>query len=169
MPLRWARTSTTSASPTRPWPGRSGATTSSACARSPPCSSSSWPGRGDVEDEGFPPGFFDRADEGDDAAFYVPPRFVTHIDDDAIAAVGKLYEELGVEGDVLDLMSSWVSHFRTPPARLRVLGMNKAELDANTAAAADDRIVHDLNADPRIPLPDECVDDVVCCASVDYL
>ena len=88
-----------------------------------------------MEDEGFPPGFFDRADEGDAAAFYVPPRFVTHIDDDAIAAVGKLYEELGVEGDVLDLMSSWVSHFRTPPARLRVLGMNAAELEANAMAA----------------------------------
>ena len=30
-------------------------------------------------------------------------------------------------------------------------------------------MVHDLNADPRIPLPDESVDAVVCCASVDYL
>ena len=120
-----------------------------------------------MEDEGFPPGFFDRADEGDDAAFYAPPRFVTHIDDDAIAAVGALYEELGVEGDVLDLMSSWVSHFRTPPARLRVVGMNEQELEANPMA--DERIVHDLNADPHIPLPDEAVDDVVCCVSVDYL
>ena len=116
---------------------------------------------------GFPAGFFDRVDEGDDAAFYAPPRFVTHIDEDAIAAVGDLYEELGIRGDVLDLMSSWVSHFRAPPAHLRVLGMNAAELDANPMAA--ERIVHDLNADPRIPLPDECVDDVVCCVSVDYL
>jgi SAM-dependent methyltransferase len=115
----------------------------------------------------FPPGFFDRADEGDDAAFYVPPRLVTHIDDDAIAAVGELYEELGVRGDVLDLMSSWVSHFRVAPRHLRVLGMNSTELDANPMAS--ERIVHDLNADPRIPLPDECVDDVVCCVSVDYL
>jgi SAM-dependent methyltransferase len=115
----------------------------------------------------FPDGFFDRADEGDDAAFYAPPRFVTHIDDDAIAAVGALYDELGVDGDVLDLMSSWVSHFVTKPRRLRVLGMNGAELDANPMA--DERIVHDLNADPRMPLPDGSVDDVVCCVSVDYL
>ena len=115
----------------------------------------------------FPPGFFARMDEGDDAGFYLPPRFVTHIDENAIAAVGDLYEELKVDGDVLDLMSSWVSHFRTPPAHLRVLGMNTAELDANPVAA--ERIVHDLNADPRIPLPDERVDDVVCCVSVDYL
>jgi ubiquinone/menaquinone biosynthesis C-methylase UbiE len=29
--------------------------------------------------------------------------------------------------------------------------------------------VHDLNADPRIPLPDQRYDAVVCCVSVDYL
>ena len=119
------------------------------------------------DEDGFPAGFFDRVDEGDDADFYTPPRLVTHIDDDAIAAVGALYDELGVDGDVLDLMSSWVSHFRSPPRHLRVLGMNARELDANRAAA--ERIVHDLNADPRIPLPDESVDDAVCCVSVDYL
>lgn len=118
-------------------------------------------------DDGFPPGFFDRADEDDDAAFYVPPRFVAHIDDDAIAAVGELYDELALRGEVLDLMSSWISHFRSSPRRLVVLGMNQAELDANRMA--DVRIVHDLNADPRIPLDDESVDDAVCCVSVDYL
>src|SRR4029079_8685023 len=106
-------------------------------------------------------------DEGDDVAFYAPPRLVTHIDDDAIAAVGELYDELGIDGDVLDLMSSWISHFRSRPRHLRVLGMNAVELDANPMAA--ERIVHDLNAEPRIPLADESVDDVVCCVSVDYL
>src|SRR5437588_7367069 len=101
----------------------------------------------------FPPGFFDRTDEADDAAFYAPPRLVTHIDDDAIAAVGELYVELQITGDVLDLMSSWVSHFRTPPRHLRVLGMNKVELEANPMAT--EHIVHDLNADPQIPLADQ--------------
>ena len=100
----------------------------------------------DAERGGFPPEFFARLNEEDDARFYVFPRLVTHIDDDAIAAVGELYEELGIGGDVLDLMSSWVSHFRTPPAHLRVLGMNEDELRANPVAA--ERIVHDLNADP---------------------
>jgi SAM-dependent methyltransferase len=122
---------------------------------------------------GFPAGFFDRADERPDAEFYGPPRLVTHIDDDAIAAVGDLYAELGIDGSapapvrVLDLMSSWVSHFRTPPAELVVLGMNAAELAANTAAT--ERVVHDLNADPRLPLPDGDVDAAVCCVSIDYL
>ncbi len=111
--------------------------------------------------------FFARIDEGDDSGFYAEPRLVTHIDDHAIAAVGELYEKLAIDGDVLDLMSSWVSHFRAPPLRLRVLGMNEFELARNPVAA--ERIVHDLNADPRIPLDDESVDDVVCCVSVDYL
>ena len=82
----------------------------------------------------FPLGFFDQADPSPDSVFYSRPRLVTHIDDDAIAAVGALYDELGVSGDVLDLMSSWVSHFRTPPARLTVLGMNPDELNANPSA-----------------------------------
>jgi SAM-dependent methyltransferase len=122
---------------------------------------------------GFPPGFFERADARDDALFYAPPRLVTHIDDAAIAAVGALYAELGIDGTaprprrVLDLMSSWASHFATPPAELVVLGMNAEELAANPAATR--RLVHDLNADPRVPLPDTDVDAAVCCVSIDYL
>lgn len=115
----------------------------------------------------FPPGFFDRADPTPDADFYVPPRLVTHIDDPAIAAVGDLYEELGLGGDVLDLMGSWVSHFHRPPARLTVLGMNLAELAANPQATTT--VVHDLNADPRLPFADSSFDGAVCCVSVDYL
>jgi SAM-dependent methyltransferase len=116
----------------------------------------------------FPPGFFDRADEHPDPAFYVPPRLVTHIDDRAIAAVGDLYAELGLSsGRVLDLMSSWVSHFREPPAHLTVLGMNAVELAANRQA--HERVIHDLNADPRLPFADASFDAVVCCVSVDYL
>ena len=115
----------------------------------------------------LPDGFFARMDESDDARFYAEPRLVTHIDDGAIAAVGELYEELGIDGDVLDLMSSWISHLRRPPRSLTVLGMNAAELDANRMATA--RVVHDLNAEPRMPFADASFDDVVCCVSVDYL
>ena len=115
----------------------------------------------------FPPGFFDRADPGPDASFYAYPRLVTHIDDAAIATVGRLYDELGVEGRVLDLMSSWVSHFRRTPASLTVLGMNREELARNTPAR--NRVVHDLNAGPSLPFRDGSFDDAVCCVSVDYL
>lgn len=117
--------------------------------------------------DAFPPGFFDRMDQSADPAFYSSPRLVTHIDDDAIDAVGSLYEELGITGEVLDLMASWVSHFRVPPARLTVLGLNGDELAANPAATA--AVVHDLNADPRMPFPDSAFDAVVCCVSIDYL
>jgi SAM-dependent methyltransferase len=117
--------------------------------------------------DGFPPGFFDRDDDRPDDVFYGPKRLVTHIDDRAIAAVGALYTELGITGRALDLMSSWVSHFEQPPAELVVLGMNADELAANPAAT--ERVVHDLNTDPRIPLPDADVDAVVCCVSIDYL
>ncbi len=115
----------------------------------------------------FPDWFFDRADPGPDTAFYGPPRLVTHIDEGAIAAVGGLYAELSVEGEVLDLMSSWVSHFRAPPRRLVGLGMNAAELAANPVLA--EHVVHDLNVDPTLPFPDASFDDVTCCVSVDYL
>lgn len=115
----------------------------------------------------FPPGFFDREDESADARFYRAPRLVTHLDDGAIAAVGALYDEVGVSGRVLDLMSSWISHLRTTPEHLVVLGLNAAELDANPQAA--ERIVQDLNADPVLPFPDASFDAVLCCVSVDYL
>jgi SAM-dependent methyltransferase len=123
--------------------------------------------------DAFPDGFFDRQDAGPDADFYAPSRLVTHIDEGAIRAVGELYEELGIDGSaaeprhVLDLMSSWISHFRVPPAALTVLGMNRAELDTNGAATV--RVVHDLNADPVLPFPDSSFDAATCCVSVDYL
>ena len=113
------------------------------------------------------PGFFDRADPGPDATFYSWPRIVTHLDEHAIAAVGQLYEELAIEGDVLDLMASWVSHFRRPPRHLTVLGMNAQELAANSQAT--DTVVHDLNADPCLPFAAGSFDAAVCCVSVDYL
>lgn len=119
------------------------------------------------------PEFFGRADSSPDAEFYAWPRLVNHIDDRAIVAVRDLYAELGLDGEagqprrVLDLMSSWTSHLASAPTELVVLGMNQVELDANPMATQ--RIVQDLNVDPRLPLADSSVDGVVCCVSVDYL
>lgn len=118
----------------------------------------------------YPDWFFDRADPSDDAMFYEPTRLVTHIDERAIAAVGVLYRQLGLGGThVLDLMSSWVSHFdpADPPSGLTVLGMNAAELRANPMAT--DVVVHDLNAEPALPFADASFDHATCCVSVDYL
>ncbi len=121
----------------------------------------------------FPRGFFRRDDDSSDGRFYGAPRLVTHIDDAAIEAVGALYTELGVDGSagqprrVLDLMSSWVSHLRTAPTELVVLGLNADELAANPMAT--ERVVQDLNADPTLPFADGSFDAVLCCVSVDYL
>jgi hypothetical protein len=113
------------------------------------------PAAPDPHDE-FPVGFFRRADEADDAEFYEPDRFVAHIDDRAIEAVGRLYRRLGIDGGgsarrVLDLMASWISHFLIAPPELVVLGMNERELRSNWQASS--YVVHDLNASARLPFP----------------
>ncbi len=84
----------------------------------------------------FPAGFFARQDESDDAGFYSFDRLVTHIDAGAIAAVGELYDELeltSAEVEILDICSSWISHFPTKPGRLVVTGMNSAEQSRSQA------------------------------------
>jgi SAM-dependent methyltransferase len=115
----------------------------------------------------FPDEFFRRTDESDDGFFYSSERLVTHIDDRAIAAVGALYDRLGLTGRVLDIMSSWISHFVTPPQQLVALGMNARELEANPMAT--ERFTRDLNIDPTLPFDDGRFDAVTCCVSVDYL
>lgn len=118
----------------------------------------------------FPPGAFDRVDEGDDAAFYAPPRLVTHIDAGAIAALTDCYRALVPQGGaVLDLMSSWVSHLPPDLALGECVGhgMNAEELAAN--ARLTRWFVQDLNRDTALPLPDARFDAALCCVSVQYL
>lgn len=118
----------------------------------------------------LPASLFSRIDESPDAEFYSFPRFVTHIDDGAIAAVTQLYRErLPPGGAVLDLMSSWISHLPPEVAYRRVvgLGMNAEELGGNPRL--DAWVVHDLNADPALPFADGEFDAAAICVSVDYL
>ncbi len=119
---------------------------------------------------GLPPRAFEKADPSPDALFYAAPRLVTHIDDDAIAAVTELYRNtLPPGGAILDLMSSWVSHL--PPdvdyASVTGHGMNAQELAENTRL--NQRFVQDLNADPALPLLDSSFDGACQCVSVQYL
>jgi SAM-dependent methyltransferase len=118
----------------------------------------------------LPPRAFAKADAGPDAAFYAQPRFVTHIDDRAIAAVTGLYRELFPAGGViLDLMGSWVSHLPEEIRYGEVIGhgMSAAELAANPRY--DRWFVRDLNREQALPLPDGSVDGVGICVSVQYL
>lgn len=113
---------------------------------------------------------FQRYDESDDAQFYVQPRLVNHIDDRAIRATTELFRDyLPAGGDLLDLMSSWVSHLPTDVRYGRVagLGMNEAELQAN--AQLTDYRVQNLNQNPQLPYPDGAFDGGMVTVSVQYL
>ena len=93
----------------------------------------------------------------DDALFYDAPRFVTHIDDAAIAALTEFYSKTfpasgGTPGAAcLDLCSSWISHYPKGYKAERVvgLGMNAEELRKN--AQLTESVVQDLNKDPKLP------------------
>ncbi len=117
-----------------------------------------------------PPELLTRLDDTPDAAFYALPRLVTHLDAPSLMALTAFYaEQLPAGADVLDLMSSWVSHL---PPGLRLghvagLGMNGTELAANPRLT--EPVVQDLNADPRLPWPDGRFDAVLNALSIQYL
>eukprot|EP00667_Euglena_gracilis_P018847 EG_transcript_20108 len=134
------------------------------------------PGPNLLQDVRYPADFpykpkdFKREIEMKDSLFYRMPRLVQHIDDGAIAALTAFYAEHLKDGaDVLDLCSSWVSHY--PPAfrggRVAGLGMNAEELAKNPHLT--EFAVQDLNENPVLPYPDASFDVVTNCASVDYL
>ena len=136
---------------------------------------------------------FLRADETSDSDFYSSPRFVTHIDDNAIALLREYYlHNLPWKGRVLDFCSSWISHFpkeleelarKTAEKEkeikgkeegdeddsLKVIGMgiNKKELDANIILSS--RILQDLNINPSIPSKVAPLSAATCVVSIDYL
>ena len=118
----------------------------------------------------FPAGFFDRIDTAPDGEFYREPRFVQHIDEATIAALTAWYGEFLFAGaDVLDLMSSWVSHYppETKLGRVAGLGMNAAELAAN--GGLTEHCVHDLNAQPELPYGAATFDRATIAVSIQYL
>ena len=127
----------------------------------------------------FGKGGFRRLDETDDSQFYATSRFVLHVDDAAIAACKQFYtqtfHELAAERqqplDVLDLCSSWVSHFPADDGvrfgRVAGLGMNAEELAANKQLS--EWTVRDLNKQPVLPYADGSFDAVTCTVSIDYL
>ena len=60
----------------------------------------------------FPPQAFARQDESDDADFYSTPRFVYHIDEGAVRALTNYYKQsIEANSTILDICSSWVSHY----------------------------------------------------------
>lgn len=105
-----------------------------------------------------------------DRDFYSSPRFVNHVDDSFISALTQLYRERIPPGaEVLDLMSSWVSHLPPEIQYKRVVGhgLNAQELARNPRL--DYFFVKDLNEDQTLEAKDCSFDAVLCTVSVQYL
>jgi SAM-dependent methyltransferase len=123
-----------------------------------------------MDEAPFPPQAFERIDPSPDPVFYATARLVSHIDDATIAALTGFYREQLCDGaDVLDLMSSWVSHLPDDASLGRVvgLGMNAEELAANPRLS--EWTVRDLNAEPSLPYDDASFDAVLYAVSIQYL
>ena len=124
---------------------------------------------------GTPTAFFNedpfrRKDENPDRDFYQRPRFVQHIDSKADEIITGLYGRLLKPGmQVLDLMTSWVSHIPVDLdlAAIHGLGMNRAELNANERLTS--ATIHDLNQNPHLPYDKDHFDAVLCTVSIEYL
>jgi SAM-dependent methyltransferase len=117
-----------------------------------------------------PAALFRREDESADENFYRQPRFATHIDDATIAALTSFYRDFLPPGcDLLDLMSSWISHLPEDISYHRVagLGMNAEELAANPRLS--DYLVHNLNEQPQLPYPPASFDRACIVVSIQYL
>jgi SAM-dependent methyltransferase len=118
----------------------------------------------------FPDSAFARLDTRPDGQFYQMARLVPHIDSEASRQIGALYKRFLQPGmQVLDLMSSWMSHLPENAGAIRLtgLGLNAEELAQNPHL--QERIVHDLNARPALPFPDNRFDAVICSVSIEYL
>ncbi|KAJ9152820.1 hypothetical protein P3X46_026339 [Hevea brasiliensis] len=105
-----------------------------------------------------------------DTEFYAYPRFVTHVDHGFISTLTNLYRErLRPGSEILDLMSSWVSHLPKEVAYKRVVGhgLNAQELAKNPRL--DYFIVKDLNRDQKLEFASTSFDAVICTVSVQYL
>ncbi|OWM71486.1 uncharacterized protein LOC116196348 [Punica granatum] len=142
------------------------ATTDPSCLRPEPAPSAA----GKIKRLVLTPESRTKLDPFPDREFYSYPRFVTHVDDGFIATLTELYRErLRPEHEVLDVMSSWVSHLPPDVKYRRVVGhgMNAQELARNPRL--DYFFVKDLNKEQTLELQSASFDAVLCTVSVQYL
>jgi len=116
------------------------------------------------------PDYFQREDEEDDSFFYESPRLVVHIDERAIAAVSQCFkDQIPENSEVLDLMSSWRSHWPAGHAKKRLVGLGLNEVELRENPDLDGYVVHNVNNNPVLPFEDESFDAVVITVSAQYL
>ncbi|XP_028778558.1 uncharacterized protein LOC114735071 [Neltuma alba] len=105
-----------------------------------------------------------------DRDFYAYPRLVKHVDDGFISTLTNVYRQrLRPEMQILDLMSSWVSHLPNDVNYKRVVGhgLNAQELAKNPRL--DFFVVKDLNEEHKFEFESCSFDAVLCAVSVQYL
>ncbi|KAI3474941.1 hypothetical protein Pfo_030252 [Paulownia fortunei] len=105
-----------------------------------------------------------------DREFYAYPRFVTHVDNNFISTLTNLYREiLRPEMEILDLMSSWISHLPEEVKYKKVVGhgLNAQELARNPRL--DYFFVKDFNKEQELEMENASFDAVLCTVSVQYL
>ncbi|MEQ1662930.1 MAG: methyltransferase domain-containing protein [Thiobacillus sp.] len=114
------------------------------------------------------PNAFAREDETPDPDFYAQPRKLIHVDAVCARRIQALYRTVLPENaKVLDLMAGWRSHLPDTVQAATGLGMNAEELADNPQLA--ERLVQDLNVQPKLPFADASFDAVVCTVSFEYL
>ena len=122
------------------------------------------------EHYGLPNAWFVCSDETPDEDFYQSPRMVAHVDEGTLTALTEFYRSfIPQHSDVLDLMSSWISHLPAEVQLGRVvgLGMNADELAANTQLTQWS--VQNLNDQPILPYASESFDRALIVVSIQYL
>ena len=110
-------------------------------------------------------------DATNDGLFYLLPKFVHHAGAECRDCLTRYYDCAlpGADGAVLDLCSSFTSHY--PPKfkakRVAALGLNPLELLANPTKT--EWVRADLNENPALPYGDASFDVVTNALSVDYM
>ena len=109
---------------------------------------------------------------GNDRMFYILPKIVQHAGEECRAGLTQFYECVlppSGTGDVLDLCSSWTSHYPKgwSAQRCVALGLNPVELLLNPSKS--EWLVQDLNSKTRLPFDDNSFDLITNSLSVDYL
>mmetsp|Transcript_58598 Transcript_58598/g.104205 ORF Transcript_58598/g.104205 Transcript_58598/m.104205 type:complete len:697 (-) Transcript_58598:87-2177(-) len=116
---------------------------------------------------------FSRMDESSDCEMYKEPRLVEHLDEDSLKRLSTGYQAIFdclPDGfSILDLCSSWNSHFNdvSRASRVVVHGLNALELEANKQAT--ERHVQDLNANASLPWETNSFDVLTLALSIQYL
>jgi Methyltransferase domain len=119
---------------------------------------------------------FNRLDSSPDSVFYANPRFVEHIDENAVQLLTDYVSNQAITDgceSVLDLCSSWTSHITASRVkkdlkRIVGVGMNQQELEGNPILT--EWLIQDLNQWPKLDaFADASFDIVLCQLSIDYL